>query len=95
MKLNKLMEIADKAYQDGQIMAYWDKKNQKPRSMKEAEAFGGGDTAGATFARGIVVELAETFDPDGTDQEQTEQAAQTLGLVTEDIAEVIVAFQAY
>ena len=69
MDINKIMEIADGAYDaDGVILCHWDKKLKCPRKRP---LYGMGDT----LARFIVNEIYETYQAGDSDGEQLETAA--------------------
>jgi hydroxymethylpyrimidine/phosphomethylpyrimidine kinase len=72
MDINRIMEIADEAYDaDGVISCYWDAKRRK---VRRKPLHGMGDT----LARFIAIELAETYDPSATDDEQRDVAARAI-----------------
>lgn len=80
MTLTEMIEKAATAYQDALILEYYDSKRQRPR--KNANA-------GDTLALFIVNELADVFDPEGTDEEQVAEATRALDRAAQDIREVI------
>ncbi len=67
MQLVELLNRANKGYPDGYLSEYYDAATGQPKP-------GSGDT----LAKFVVLELAETFDPEATDEEQINQAARVL-----------------
>jgi hypothetical protein len=74
MKLDDLIEIADRAAMDGCIGQCWDKKGQR--------AFNG---AGDTLAEFVVREIADTYDSGANDQEQLDEAARVIRRAAVDL----------
>ena len=80
MKLNELINRAAVGYPDAQLLEYWDSAHERPRNNRD-----GGDT----LARFIVIEMAETFDPDASDEEQINEAVRVINRAIADMQAVI------
>jgi len=70
MTLTKLIEIADKAYGEGIVMACHRHPN---------------DDLGDTMAKFVATEIADAFDPEATDWEQRKEAARVLRIAFRQI----------
>lgn len=80
MKLTDLISRAASGYPDAQILEYWDLARAEPRANPN-----GGDT----LAYFIAVEIAETFDPDASDEDQLDQAIRAVERAVRDMQGVI------
>ena len=89
MKIDRIIEIANKAYNevtgvnDDVLLAQWDEKARKHRPYMQAKH---GQNDG--LARFIVVEIAETYEPEKTDAEQLETAWRAIFRVEAQVASV-------
>ena len=82
MKLVDLMKRANAGYPDGYLGQYFQYKTGEPVE-------GSGDT----LAEFIVRELAETFEPDASDEDQIDRAVEVLEKATSDLASVMAALR--
>jgi len=87
MKLQQIIDLADKVYSDGLIAQYWDEKRQRVWSDRHCKDVGDG------LARFILIELVETFDPEATDEEQLNEAIRVMETAEKQIGSVIGAFE--
>jgi hypothetical protein len=78
-----LLRLASTGYEDGWLDMYFKKKTGEPKRHVTR----GGDT----LARFIVIELAETFDEDMSQDEQIEEAQRALQSAIVDLEDVITA----
>lgn len=79
MTLNQLVCRAASAYQDANMMEYWDALKKKPKPN-----LGGGDT----LAEFVALELYESFDPGAGDDEQIATAVKLMQSAADDLAAV-------
>lgn len=84
MKMNDLIRRAASGYPDAQVLEYWDFATGKPRSNPQ-----GGDT----LAHFVALELAETFDPDASEEDQVSEAVRAIDRATRDLQSVICALE--
>jgi len=83
MTLNELIKRASAAYSDGLIAtACWDFKREHPRRNPK-----GGDT----LAQFIANEIADTYDPDASEEEQINTVSRVLFTASADLEAVITA----
>jgi hypothetical protein len=84
MTLNELINKASAAYSDGLIaVEYWDFKRECPRRNPK-----GGDT----LALFIATEIADTYDPEATDEKQINEVLRVLSMAKDDLESVREAF---
>jgi len=69
MTLLELQRIADQGYGDGSMTPYYNQTTGKPKLYAK-----GGDT----LARFVAIELAETFEPSASDENQLEEAQRVI-----------------
>lgn len=74
MKLDEIIQIADKAYPDGLVGCYF----REPA-----------EDHGDTLAQFIAAEIQDTFNPKDSDCEQLEEAMRVLRKATNEIADVM------
>jgi hypothetical protein len=79
MKLEELIKIADDAYPDGFVKQYYD----DPQGNH-----------GDSLARFIAFEIIETYDEDGTDENQLAQAIHTIANGRDELDRVLEALGA-
>ena len=80
MKLNDLIVIASAAYPDGLIaVEYWDFKRARPRRNPKD---------GDTLALFVANEIADTYDPDASNEQQIETALDALAAARGDLEAV-------
>jgi hypothetical protein len=82
MKLIDLMKRANAGYPDEYLGQYFQYKTGEPV-----------EGTGDTLAEFIVRELAETFDPDASDEDQIDQAVKVLEEATSDLNGVMAALR--
>ena len=82
MKLNKLLEIAHRAYPEEHTRLCWDAKRQKVRT-------GTGDT----LAEFVVAELVDTFDRTASDEGQLDAALSEMRWACTELTAVIEALE--
>jgi len=87
MKIDQIIEIADKAYPDGLISQYWDDKKHRPIGDAQAKNVGDG------LARFIVQELFETFDSMASKENQLNEAKRVMARAVCEIENCCVAFE--
>ena len=80
MTLTELINRAASGYPDAQLLVYWDLTEERPRKNQD-----GGDT----LAYFVVVELAETFDPKASDDEQIAEAVRGVGRAVRNLQGVV------
>jgi len=80
MRLNELINKAAAGYPYAQLLEYWDSAHERPRNNRD-----GGDT----LAHFIIIEMAETFDPDASDEEQINEAVRVLNRAIADMQAVV------
>ena len=83
MKLNKLLEIAHRAYPEEHTRLCWDAKRQKVRT-------GTGDS----LAEFVVREIADTFDADAPEENQLDAALSSMRWACTELTAVIEALEA-
>jgi len=81
MQLVELLNKSNTAYPDNYLSEYFDDKTGDPVTP----------IAGDTFAKFIVAELRETFDPTATDEQQLEVARTTLDRAASTLDEITIA----
>lgn len=81
LSLLNLLKLASTGYEDGWLDMYFKKRTGLPKR--------GLVRGGDTLARFIVIELAETFDEDLSQDEQIEEAQRALQMAIDDLQEVI------
>ncbi len=82
MKLKELLDLADKAYASEGILdlkSYYDEEVGNPANL---------DEPGDTLAQFIVIELAETFDPELDDEGQLQEAMRVIDAAEKDLNRV-------
>jgi hypothetical protein len=88
MKLLRLMKIAAKAYDsDRTLNLCFDKKTGKPLSRSKRK------DVGDTLAEFVAIELAETFDPAVSDEDQKQEARRVMRMAVGELESVIAAFE--
>jgi len=80
MKLVELLKKANEGYDDGFLSEYFDEETGERLEGK-----------GDTLAEFIVIELRETFDPDGDDEDQIGEAIHQMQNAKSDIEGVMAA----
>lgn len=75
LTLKQLLDMANEVYPDGVLADYYDEEG-KPANL---------DETGDTLAKFIVIELAETFEPEETAGQQLETAMEKLDRAMEDL----------
>ena len=83
MTLSELLEVAHRAYPEEHIRLCWDAKKQKVRT-------GTGDT----LAEFVVGEIADTFDPDASEENQLDAALSAMRWACTELTAVIEALEA-
>ena len=80
MTLNEIMEAVNHGYGEDVIAGYWDFDNQMAftNDKNGRVVIDAMDGRTDTLARFIVVEISETYDEDGTDVEQLDEAIRVM-----------------
>ena len=84
MTLNRLICRAASGYPDAHVLAYWDFASAKPRSNPQ-----GSDT----LAYFVALELAVTFDPEASEDDQVSEAVRAMTRAAQDLQSVICALE--
>ena len=84
MTLNEIVTRAASVYPDCWVLQYWDMDKQYAVSNKD-----GGDS----LAEFIAMELYETFDPEGSDQQQIAMAVRKMRDAAGELQAVVTALE--
>jgi hypothetical protein len=84
MRLTELIKAASDRYPDGMVMQFF-RLNYTPTGRRKFRRSRGPKTVGDTLAAFIVLELVETFEPDGSSREQIDNAVQKLAVARNEI----------
>ena len=79
MKLNDLIDHANRYYPDDMVQQNWNYVESRPKT---------GRAAGDTLALFIVRELADTFNPEASDEDQLHEAARVIQTATDELCRV-------